>query len=135
MDPAVAAGVGQGVDALYKWSQSGKPTHDFAAARRETFAAFPGYFNMLSQLGMPQLNLALRQASLAGAGIGQDVSSALGSLGGGSTGVGSLTRSMAAGASSQLQSQARLGWLQQTMEQALNMLAQNLQAGMGGKAR
>lgn len=108
-------------------------THDFAAARREAVVAMPEYFNLLQSLGMPQLNLAMNQASLQGAGIGQDVASALGALGGTSTGAGALTRSMAQGASYGLQSQLRLNFMQGIMSNALNMLATNLQAGMNGK--
>lgn len=82
-------------------------------------------FNAFNVLGNPALQSMIRAGVMQGQQLGQDMSAQLGALGGGSTGVGAVSRSLASSFAANNAAQARMQFTNQNLQMALQSLGFN----------
>ena len=94
-------------------------------------AAFRHNFGLFNQLGAPALQGMIRMGVMQGQRASQDLQSALGSLGGGSSGLGAISRSFAQSFAANNAAQARAQFTQSALSNTLAATQGNQQIAAG----
>ena len=79
-------------------------------------------FNAFQTLGNPALQAMIRSGVMQGQSLGQDMQASLGSLGGGSSGAGAITRSLASSFAANNAAQARMQFTTNNLQMAMQGL-------------